>query len=158
MAIITKEGYEAKTRYAQKNDQDNAEILVEAGVSRDVIDNMSHITATRHAVHCMNRLDLFNTESANFDSAWEMVNELQEFAGVSPLNEFDSPLDTDWDQVMDDENKSLHNDNLSQYFEYSGTFYSRKIEELNTSVEAKLKEFDLKYGTSYCPTGLSRNF
>ena len=155
MSIINKEGYEAKARYAASSNKANAEIMQQAGADQKLIDYLLRIVAIRHDLHFSSRSSLFNTESCDFDSKWEVVNELQEFINETVLDEFDTPLDTDWSTGLVDHEDF---DSIQDFESKSISDISDKIEILNTLVEKKLQEIDQEHNTSWTPTGLSRIF
>jgi hypothetical protein len=155
MAQLSKQAYEAKAQYASRSNSENAEIMQEAGASQELIDSILRIVSIRHDIHSGSRSSLFNTESSDFDSKWKMINELQEFVSESILDEFNSPLDTDWSMGLVDEEDF---DSYQDFSEKSILEISNKIEKLNTLVEKKLQEIDLKFSTSWTPSGASRIF
>jgi hypothetical protein len=155
MSKITKQAYEAKSRYASRSNSENAEIMEEAGASQELIDSILRIVSIRHDLHSGSRSSLFNTESSDFDSKWEQINELQEFVSETVLDEFNSPLDSDWSMGLVDTDEFESFDDFSQR---SIVEISNKIEKLNTLVEKKLQEIDKEFGTSWTPSGASRIF
>lgn len=155
MSILSKQAYEAKQAYASRSNGENAEIMAEAGASQEQIDYMLKIVSIRHDIHAGSRSSLFNTESSDFDSKWEMINELQDFVSQTVLDEFNSPLDTDWSLGLADEEDF---GSFEAFSEKSILEISSKIEHLNTLAEKKLQEIDLEFGTSWTPSGASRIF
>ena len=155
MAQLSKQAYEAKAQYASRSNSENAEIMQEAGASQELIDSILRIVSIRHDIHSGSRSSLFNTESSDFDSKWKMINELQEFVCENVLDEFNSPLDSDWSMGLVDEEDF---DSYQDFSEKSILEISNKIEKLNTLVEKKLQEIDLKFSTSWTPSGASRIF
>jgi len=149
MSIISKEGYEAKARYASNNARDNEEILD----NEELSNKLDRICAIRHQLHSCNRAALYNTESSNFEEMWNIV-ELQTFAGEEVLDETNCPSDIDWSENIID--KEEYQDNYEVYNDYMFGFFAKKIEEINKKVEEKLRQVDAEYGTSYCPSGASR--
>lgn len=155
MAYLSSQAYEAKANYASKFNSENAEIMEEAKASQELIDSILRIVSIRHEIHSGSRSSLFNTESSDFNSKWGMINELQAFVGESVIDEFDSPLDTDWSMELVDQDDF---NSFQDFSEKSISEISGKIEKLNTLVENKLQEIDKEFGTSWTPSGASRIF
>lgn len=183
MGDSKKEMYERKAAYAERRMRENAE---NENLTEEQHDVLAWLCSVRHNFHC-NYSDLFNSEGDHdffdpFDNSCGEceVNQKLEEVGLPkiPFNydTADIPNEDDYYYVLDDEEKEdwekkaeewnrehpsqIFHDGFSIWKENSGSYdeFSDIMDGINNAVEDYLIGIDKKYGTTYCPSGMSRIF
>lgn len=170
MSYLTKEIYERKAAYAKRRNKENMMI--------DTLTESQHyaiqeICAIRHDIHSMDCGKLLNPESSDYDN-WKYIdtenydNKLLEIISKNDLPEFSWSYDSIDVPTLYDLSEEAMEYGDSGTPEYDEKFdgllcdhvieVSDVIEKWNKSIESWLQGIDDTYGTSYCPTGLSRRF
>ena len=153
MAYFSKEIYERKNEYAAKRMQENT---LNKNLTEEQHEALAKLCKFRHEWHC-NYKSVFCSESAKARELGQYLAELDDNGyiiaeGLPKLTGFDV-LDLNDDNLAKENGYDL-SDN-TQYDEY----YSHCIDQyknVNDCIEKYLAEIDKKYGTNYCPSGLSR--
>jgi hypothetical protein len=142
--------------WASVRQSDNLNPLVESSIiSEDQAEIIKQVCRLRHEVHANNTDEwIYNTESANYDSAISNVSELQSLIGHAVFTD-DEPSDVDliYGVPHGEYTGELETDD---YMSWSLSYIRSKIEELNNLAEEFLKDFDEKFSTRLAPTGAFR--
>jgi hypothetical protein len=176
-----KEMYERKAAYTERKMRENAE---NENLTEEQHDVLAWLCSVRHDFHC-NYSDLFNSESShvffepfdNFGKECE-VNQKLEDTGLPKIpfsyNSWYIPVEDDYYSVLDDKEREewekkaeewntenptqMSHSGCSFWKEESGAYaeFIDIMEGINSAMENYLLEIDKKYGTNYCPSGMSR--
>jgi hypothetical protein len=153
MAKISKEGYEAKERYAQKRMEENAKIETLTEEQHNVL---SWLCKVRHIIHT-NQKSFFVTESTISSEIYQYIDEEINYKLEScklpkiqwSVDSFDLVTDFDYYELNEEERTTeAYNKLLEQCID--------QLELINSDIEKYLKTIDNEHKTNYCPTGASR--
>ena len=153
MGLISKEGYEAKARYAQKRMEENAQIKT---LSEEQHNVLSWLCKVRHIIHT-NQKSFFVTESTISGEIYKYIDEEINYKLEScklpkiqwSVDGFDLVTDFDYYELDEEERTTeTYNELLGQCID--------QLELINSDIEKYLKTIDNEHKTSYCPTGVSR--
>lgn len=172
-----KEMFEGKKRYAQRKAAENAEIASENGLTDEQIDALDSLCSFRHWLHC-NSDRAANEESPEYSEIAKECSEywededgtqratIKRLFGEYPFSRRDWNSINDWRDLIDQEEtlkemgmEGVDPDSDEAYEAWIGYCYTTNakiFEKINDEIEAFLKKVDEKYGTNYCPTGISR--
>jgi hypothetical protein len=142
--------------WADIRQSNNLNPLVECSIiSQDQAEIIKRVCQLRHEVHANKTEEwIFNTESANYDSAISSINELQSLIGRTVFTD-DEPSDVDLMYGVPHE-KYTGELETDDYMSWSLSYIRSRIEELNKLAEEFLKDFDEKFSTRLAPTGAFR--
>jgi len=154
MGLISKEGYEAKERYAQKRMEENAKIET---LTEEQHNALAWLCAVRHEMHT-NKKAFFNSENANNSKFYEYIdtriNEVLsgcELPCISwTISTFDIVSDIDYYELLDadEQTDDKYDELLSECYD--------QVEQINKDIENYLRKIDKQHKTNYCPTGATR--
>lgn len=152
MGIVSKEGYERKAEYAARRMEENKKIK---SLTEEEHDMLAELCSLRHKIHTsIERLWVEDTE--------HLLEQLFEFnPGTLPplklsMDIADIPSENDYyGNVYGD--KDDYEDYID-WFEHSEHYeeYCDVMNTINNEIESYLHEIDMKHGTNYCPTGMTR--
>jgi hypothetical protein len=150
MGKLNKNIYEMKEQYAIHNMDQNKKIGILYGLNENQCNTLDNLCSVRHEMHS-NQEDFFIEESPNNSKFYNYIeseiNEMLKEARLSVIDfdKIDMLFDTDYYVEAD----------TDEYIEAYNTAIDT-AEQINTTIEQYLKNIDVKYCTSYCPTGIAR--
>ncbi|MFA5068076.1 MAG: hypothetical protein WC466_08610 [Candidatus Izemoplasmatales bacterium] len=158
-AYHSKDVYDKKREYAARKMAKNKDIDTMTDEQHDAVANLCSI---RHELHT-NMHNVAISDDQNIKKKIVLANiQLREsdlpHMSFVPLDEIDY-IDIDSIEDLKLMGENPENDEEKNEW-YTENYYriSNELSELNSNIEKYLKQIDEKYGTSYCPTGLSRVF
>lgn len=158
-AYYNKNIYDGKKEYAAAAMAKNKETQ---SLTDDQHDALSDLCSVRHELHT-NTDSLIKSDEGGIKEKLISANIQLNQSGVPPMNFI--PLDTsdyidiDTIDLLYELEEVPENEEERQIW-YDDNYYRihGELSNLNSKIEQYLSEIDKKYGTQYCPTGLSRKF
>lgn len=152
MGRISKEGYYYKQLAAEKKMEENARINT---LTEEQHNALATICSIRHQLHC-NTKALFNADSADFNNLFDQYDSINDILTSAKLSPIQDLLDSEEiistiDYEADDEGMNF-NDWWDSHLEEAYDQW----EDINSKIEAYLREIDEKHGSEYAPTGKTR--
>jgi len=153
MAHLTKEQYIRRNENAAIRMGENKENC--STLNEEQHDLIARICSMRHRIHC-DQQSLYNVESANCSEYGEFLMNVQ----YDVLNAKLPVLKISYDEMAPDSDDRYHDfiDDTDEAEEKNLEAFYEIMNETNNQIEAWLREIDEQHGTSYCPTGILRNF
>ncbi len=164
---LSKEAWEAKERYVQRRNAQNAQITT---LTEEQHDLLAEVASIRHNIH--SSIDnTFSVEAMdNSDiSKLDDINERLEAVGLPPINLPDTSFfvtSDDYDYVLTADDRAEYEELAAENGFESGFHYWMEnsayneyydqMSDLNSVMEQYLKDIDAEHGTQYAPTGWAR--
>ena len=166
MAKLSKEVYERKNEWAARRMERNSKI---ESLTEEQHEFLAELCSFRHFLHT-NKKRAFLSESSESReisdeiSVWgeqSLCGRCFDLFGEYPFEPIDYPDDNreGWGYFFEDfdPNKDYDDKTREDWYFKAYDMATDMFEQINTEIETFLEKIDEKYGTDYCPSGISRN-
>ena len=152
MSIVSKDGYFRKAEYAGNKAYENREIALSKGMTDEQCDMLDMLCKERHNLHC--NWDLAFNSQSTYSWDWygdgdRSLNDKLRNIGLEEIDNLPKDIeiitDFDWHELK-----------LYDNYEDAMDAACNQYADINNNIEDYLQKIDLKYGTEYCPTGMTR--
>ena len=159
MSVLSKEAYINKNEYAAGRMIENAKVSTLTPGQHEALAELCKI---RHAIHSMDRMSLYASESVEYDN-WKYIDtanyeDLHSIISSVGLPELEWSCDSIDYPCDDDISMGIADGDPDEYAEQALIELSKLVEDWNSTVERYLAVIDKEHGTHYCPSGVTRMY
>lgn len=162
MAYLNKEQYEYRKNSAAERNAHNEEIAISNGMTKEQADMFTRLCGLRHELHT----NIDNCAESSENGILAKIDEQNEEIRLSGLDGVSFSADCGEVAMIDDIDGLMeYSDDIPKdhdskdydtwYWENKNRIVSELL-QANNEIEIYLGEIDKAYGTSFCPTGMSR--